>query len=119
MNNLNEVEIKHGLSFPEIYKEFYKRCESSIPKGMVGTDLFNNHKELNKWAKELLDEDNAENFLDNDDFVFMMHQGYMFWYFKANGKENPKVHFYCEGQITPKEICTLEYFITNYPNISE
>ena len=119
MNNLNEAEIKHGLSFPEIYKDFYKRCESSIPKRMVGTDLFNNHKELNKWAKELLEEDNAENFLNNDDFVFMMHQGYMFWYFKANGKENPKVHFYCEGQITPKEICTLEYFIANYPNISE
>ena len=51
MNNLNEAEIKHGLSFPEIYKDFYKRCEISIPKGMVGTDLFNNHKGLNKWAK--------------------------------------------------------------------
>lgn len=117
MNSLSEAEIAYGLSFPEIYKDFYKRCESSIPKEMVGTDLFNNYKELTKWAKELLEEDNAEDFLDNDDFVFMMHQGYMFWYFKANGEENPKVYFYFEGQVTPKEIGSLDYFIKNYPNL--
>ena len=73
MNSLYELEITNGLSFPKIYKDFYKLWESSNPKGMIGTDLFNKYKELNKWAKELLDEDDAENFLDNDDFVFMMH----------------------------------------------
>lgn len=117
MDSLEEIEIAKGFSFPKIYKDFYKHCESSIPKGMIGSDLFNTYKELNEWAIELLKEDNAENFLDNDDFVFMMHQGYMFWYFKANGKENPNVYLYYEGQLTPKEVCLLKDFIHNYPNI--
>ena len=117
MDSLEEIEIAKGFSFPEIYKDFYKRCEISIPKGMVGSDLFNTYKQLNEWANELLREDNAENFLDNDDFVFMMHQGYMFWYFKADAKENPNVYHYYEGQFTPKKLCSLKDFIHNYPNI--
>ena len=119
MNILNEIEITKGLKFPKIYSDFYKRCENSTPKGMVGSDLFNNYKELNNWAKELLNEDNVENFLSDNDFVFMMHQGYMFWYFKADGNENPNVYYYHEEQIIPKQICSLEYFIENYPKVPE
>lgn len=119
MNDLIQIERTQGLKFPKIYKEFYERCKKSIPNGMVGTDLYNNYKELKNWAVELLKEDNAENFLSNDDFVFMMHQGYMFWYFKANGNENPSVYFYQEMGLLPKKICSLEYFIENYPKIEE
>lgn len=117
MNDLIEIEKTKGLKFPKAYKDFYEKCEKSTPKGMVGSDLFNNYKELNEWAVELLNEDNAENFLTEDNFVFMMHQGYMFWYFKANGNENTDVYFYYEGSLTPKKVCSLEYFIENYPKV--
>jgi hypothetical protein len=117
MNDLIVIEEKQGLKFPKIYKAFYERCAKSIPNGMLGSDLYNDYKELNDWAKELLNEDNAENFLSEDDFVFMMHQGYMFWYFKANGNENPDVYFYHETELVSKKICSLEYFINNYPKI--
>ena len=117
MNDLIEIEKTHGLKFPNLYKDFYQQCEKSIPYGMTGSDLFNKYKELNDWAEELLKEDNAENFLSKNDFVFMMHQGYMFWYFKADGNENPDVYFYYEMALYPKKICSLEYFIKNYPKI--
>jgi len=117
MNDLIEIEKTKGLKFPNIYKDFYLKCEKSTPNGMRGTDLFNQYKELNNWAEELLREDNAENFLSEKDFVFLMHQGYMFWYFKADGNENPDVYFYHEQALYPKKICSLEYFIKNYPKV--
>ena len=73
--------------------------------------------ELKEWALELLDEDNAENFLTEKDFVFMMHQGYMFWYFKANGIENPNVYFYREMSLKPDQLTDLKTFLTEYPNV--
>lgn len=46
MDELDKLEKEQSLTFPEIYKEFYEKCKKSIPEGMVGTDLFNNRKEL-------------------------------------------------------------------------
>ena len=117
MEKLNELEKELNLSFPLIYKKFYLECEKSIPKAMIGTDLYHNNNELKEWALELLKEDNAENFLTEKDFVFMMHQGYMFWYFKANGTENPNAYFYREMSLKPDQLTDLKTFITEYPNV--
>ncbi|GAA3619799.1 hypothetical protein [Flavivirga jejuensis] len=62
----------------------------------------------------LLEEDNAKNFLANNDFVFMMHQGYMFWHFKADGNENPDVYFYQEQSLIPDKKTDLKSFLENY-----
>ncbi|WP_119790045.1 SMI1/KNR4 family protein [Flavobacterium anhuiense] len=115
METLDKIEKESNFIFPLIYKNFYEKCEISIPKGFVGTDLFNQYKELNSWALELINEDGAENFLTDTDFVFMMHQGYMFWYFNANGEINPYVYFYEEGMLCPKKIDFLDRFLVNYP----
>lgn len=66
------------------------------PVNLVGTDLFYRHPDLYESAIELLEEDEVKNFLQKDDFVFMMHQGYMFWYFKADGTPDPDIYFYYE-----------------------
>jgi hypothetical protein len=117
MENLNEIEKKLNLTFPLIYKEFYLKCQKSVPKNMVGIDLYHDKYELKKWALELLEEDNAENFLTDKDIVFMMHQGYMFWYFKADGTENPNVYFYREMSLKPDLLTDLKTFLTDYPNV--
>ncbi|WP_064965755.1 SMI1/KNR4 family protein [Tenacibaculum ovolyticum] len=117
MDELNKLEKEQNLILPAIYKEFYKRCEESIPKGMVGTDLLNKRKELKEWAFELLKEDNVNNFLTDNDYVFMIHQGYMFWYFKADGNENPDVYFYYEGSLQPSKKTDFKNFIELYPKI--
>ena len=117
MNELKDFEIKNKLILPEIYKTFYTECEKKIPKKYVGSDIFNTHKELKKWAIELLNEDDTENFLELDDFVFLMHQGYMFWYFKADGTEDPIVYFYMEKKLKPKKVSTLKSFLEIYPQM--
>ena len=101
MDKLSRIEQENKISLPEIYKGFQRLCSFSIPTKLIGTDLRNTHPELNQWATELLDEDGVENFLDDNDFVFMMHQGYVFWYFKADGNPDPIVHGYHENKLKP------------------
>ncbi|WP_428229199.1 hypothetical protein [Flavobacterium sp.] len=117
MKELDRFESVNHLIFPLTYKKFYEQCEISLPQVFVGTDLFNRYKELKIWALELIKEDKCDNFLTQTDFVFMMHQGYMFWYFNANGETDPDVYFYEERMMNPRKISSLNYFLLNYPKI--
>jgi len=96
MNSLSKYEQENGLVFPAVYRNFFERCSSSVPAKLVGTDLVNAYPELKKWAVELLHENGTKNFFDEKDFVFMMHQGYMFWFFRVDGNSNPDVFGYSE-----------------------
>ncbi len=113
---LKLIEGNYDFSLPKQYKKFYLQCEKSIPKNLIGTDLVNKYKELNKWANELLKEDNAEFEIEKEDFVFMMHQGYIFWFFKVNGNENPMVYEYFEGALKADKKLLLEDFLKEYIN---
>lgn len=115
-NILKELEIKENLNFPDIYKTFYESCLKKTPTKMIGSDLVGEEYELLKWAIQLLEENQIDNFLEANDFVFMMHQGYMFWYFKADGTPNPDVFYYREGKSKPEREFPLSEFIRQYPN---
>ena len=115
MDKLSKIENKHHILLPEVYRDFYHLCDLSIPANLVGTDLCNNNRfDLNEGAVELLAEDEIDNFLESDDFVFMMHQGYMFWYFKANGDPDPTVYGYYEGKLRPDNFGCFSDFIKEY-----
>lgn len=111
INELEALEKELGIKFPLVYKEFYKKSKTFHPKKLVGTDLFSNNNTLKEEALELLKEDNAKNFLTDKDFVFMMHQGYMFWYFRADGNENPNVYYYIEQSLVPDKKEDLKSFL--------
>jgi hypothetical protein len=115
MDKLTKIENERRISFPEVYRRFYDLCAFSIPANLVGTDLWNNASyDLNEEALELLEGSDRENFLERDDFVFMMHQGYIFWYFKANGDPDPIVYGYHEGKLRPDNLGHLSEFIKEY-----
>jgi hypothetical protein len=116
MGKLSRLEKEYNISLPDVYKDFYDLCSISIPVNLVGTDLLNNYSysDLRNGADELLEEDGVDNFLKSDDFVFMMHQGYMFWYFKANGDSDPLVHGYYEGKLKPDTFGRFSDFIKGY-----
>jgi hypothetical protein len=114
MDKLLNIETQKNIILPSIYKVFYIRCATSIPDKLIGTDLVNHSNELNEWAKEVLSENKVKNFLNDDDFVFMMHQGYMFWYFKANGDQNPIVYAYRENNIFPEKRERFSEFIKQF-----
>ena len=114
MDKLSQIEKEDKILLPQIYKDFYRRCSRSIPENLVGTDLRNHYPDMNIGAIELLEEDGAEIFLESDDFVFMMHQGYIFWYFKANGDPDPDVFGYYQGKIKPDNLGRLSEFLKRY-----
>jgi hypothetical protein len=111
---LSAIEKQKGIKFPEIYKNFFEDCSFSIPSKLIGTDLLNNNPDLNKFAYELLNEDKVDFILAKDDVVFMMHQGYMFWYFKADGNPDPTVYGYYERKLTPDNHGYLSDFIKEF-----
>lgn len=114
MANILKLEKERQIILPEVYKDFYNLCSYSIPNNLIGTDLLNHYSELNEWAADLLEEDGIEIFLEADDLVFMMHQGYMFWYFKADGNPDPIVHGYYEGKLKPENFGRFSDFIKEY-----
>jgi hypothetical protein len=116
LNELKKIENNYNFNLPKVYKQFYLKCGKSIPTNLIGTDLVNEYKGLNEWANELLEEDKSEFKIEKDDFVFMMHQGYLFWFFKVNGKENPMVYGYYEGSLKPDKKSPLNEFLKEYMN---
>jgi hypothetical protein len=114
MSSILEIERERNIKLPEAYKDFYDDCFYSIPPKLIGTDLLNDRPLLNGWATELLEEDRVENFLAPDDFAFMMHQGYMFWHFKADGNEYPVVYEYYEGRLKPDNLGLFSKFVKGF-----
>jgi hypothetical protein len=114
MNALSEIEKLKDIRLPEIYRNFFNHCFYSIPEKLVGTDLLNIYPDLNKFALELLNDDGIDIFLEKDDIVFMMHQGYMFWYFKANGNPDPIVYGYHESKLVPEDLGNFSNFIKDF-----
>jgi len=114
MEYLLRLEKENNISLPEAYKVFYRNCKSHIPEKLVGTDLLNNVPDLYIAAIDLLEENGVDNFLKEDDLVFMMHQGYMFWYFNANGDTDPIVYGYREGNLMPDKLEKFSDFIKEF-----
>ena len=85
-----------------------------MPESLIGTNLSDGKNDFYSAALELLNENDIDNFLTEDDFIFMMHQGYIFWYFKADGNPNPIVHGYQEGKDKPDELGTFSNFISEF-----
>ena len=116
MNKLSRIEDKYHVLLPMLYRDFYDLCSISIPVTLVGTDLLNNYSYsyFKEGAARLLEDDGVDNVLESNDFVFMMHQGYIFWYFKANGDSDPIVYSYYEGKLKPDKLGLFSNFIKEF-----
>lgn len=65
---------------------------------MLGSSFFYNDLIDNqKYAQELLEEDHFPIPLPPDAFVFFMHQGYQFSFFRESDGDDPPVYYYLEG----------------------
>jgi hypothetical protein len=70
----------------------------SAGKFLQGSDCFFQHLlSLQEWAVELLNENNFPKKLPEDAFVFYMHQGYQFSFFRLSEGDDPPTYSYCEG----------------------
>lgn len=101
---INEIERFYSLDLPASYRQWLLKYGRE-PKGQfVGSDChYPVLLKLREWAEELLRDCSKPFVLGKEDFVFLMHQGYQFFYFKADGKlDDPPVYYYFEGWDEPK-----------------
>lgn len=97
--SIDRLEKHLGLPIPAAYRAYLEIAGSSPPTELIGSDchgsyLFN----LREWAIELLSESAGSLILPDDAIVFLMHQGYQFFYIRADGKTaDPPVFYYFEG----------------------
>ena len=92
------LEAEYGLTLPRAYREFLASMGKSAGEFLCGTDfLYADLPPLLENAYDLLSEDEAPLALDIDDFVFAMHQGYTFLFFRCGSSDDPPVFRYEEN----------------------
>ncbi len=92
------LEERLGVNFPYAYKFFLGMMGHSADHFFLGSDFtYNELEQLQDWAKELLGESDEYPNFPADAFVFIMHQGYQFFFFYLNESDNPTVYGYLEG----------------------
>jgi SMI1-KNR4 cell-wall len=102
---VHDLERQLGRTVPAAYQEFLRWMGHGAGNFMIGTDLFypwiprigEDPWALTLGARELLDENAFPEPLPGDAFVFSMHQGYTFQFFRLSAGDDPPVYWYSEG----------------------
>ena len=80
------------------YQEFLLSMGRSAGQFLRGSDCFLNHiPQLQEWAVELLQENNFAESLPEDAFIFLMHQGYQFSFFRVSEGADPRLTHTAKG----------------------
>ncbi len=92
-----------GTRFPKVYYDFLEKMGRSAGKLFLGSDAFYpTIVNLRCWAIEILQESSNGVQLPNDAVVFLMHQGYVLFFFRTSDGEDPPVYRIIEGDKVPQ-----------------
>ncbi len=102
-----QVEKSTGGVLPAAYKAYLLVAGREPPTAWVGSECtIRDLPRLFGWADHLLSK-NHQPPLPKHAFVFVMHQGYQFKYFIADGSsDDPPVYYYLGGE--PKTVQQFE-----------
>jgi hypothetical protein len=93
------LEQQLHLSLPTAYKEFLLTMGKGSADFLVGSEfLYQDLPGLQEVAREMLVEDAFPQAFPEDGFVFFMHQGYQFNFFRTSEEANPPIYRYYEGK---------------------
>jgi hypothetical protein len=91
-SEVETLERNLNASLPDDYKLFLRTCGHGVDDFMKGSDFkYGELSDLQEAAHELIDESNATT-IPVGSFVFLMHQGYQFYFLNETG-----VYYYMEG----------------------
>lgn len=98
------LERHLGLPLPAAYRAYLLIAGAYPAPGLVGSDCHGQYLyQLRGWADELLEESGSPFLLPADAVVFLMHQGYQFFYFRVDGiADDPGVFYYFENWPSPE-----------------
>lgn len=98
--SIERLEEHLGLPIPAAYRDYLAIAGASPPPKLVGSDCHADYLfKLHDWAIELLNESGDPFSLPDDAIVFLMHQGYQFFYVHADGDaDDPPVYYYFENR---------------------
>lgn len=110
------LESRLQLFLPDAYKEFLlwggKWARGFLEGSSCGSYcFFEDLLDIQEIAVELLEDNQFAESLPPDAFVFFMHQGYFFRFFKTSEGNNPPIYSYLDGQ-------ALLTFKNEYPSYS-
>ena len=104
---INQILGIYGY-LPKAYIEFIKTMGNGTGDRFLSgyscfsKEIFN----LKDWAMEILYENDDTELLNKSDYVFMMMQGIVFWYFDLNDGDDPPVYEYDEyGSVNGQRGC--------------
>jgi hypothetical protein len=111
MREIIELEQQLGVKLPIAYQEFLRIMGKGAGQFLRGSDCFYDQLlDLQQAAGELLAENHFLGKIPDDAFVFFMHQGYQFSFFRLSEGDNPPTYFYCEGEQHQSFIKTHERY---------
>ncbi|MEQ9668818.1 SMI1/KNR4 family protein [Coleofasciculus sp. G2-EDA-02] len=93
------LEQQLKVSLPAAYREFLLWMGHSTGELFAGSQW--NYKKiirLQTGAKEILERNSFPEPLPDDAFIFWMHQGYQFMFFRLSEGDDPPVYYYHEGR---------------------
>lgn len=98
---IHRAEQLSGLRFPAVYRDFLRTCGKSAGRFFKGSHVAAETPErlleFRDWAEDLLKESSGGLALSSSQFVFLVHQGYEFTFFVADGDDDPAVFEFIEG----------------------
>ena len=114
IRDIEEVmEAQSIFYLPEIYKDFLLIVGKSSGGWFLGSDVSIRFlRGVKESFKEELEWNNAWDDNYKNIFIFMGHQGYVFYFFYTNKKEiDPIVYRYMEGVVKSCEIQLSEFLL--------
>jgi hypothetical protein len=101
---IEKLEEHFNIKLPDAYRDFLLTMGRGAGKLFEGSHFTYEHLfKLREWAEELMVEAKAEFDLPDDAFVFMMHQGYDFFFFQVSEGVDPPVDEFLEGKQVPTQ----------------
>lgn len=95
--DIKKIEQRTGFTLPEEYLEFLSTMGRGAGIFMLGSSVFLDEIfDLEEGAQEIMNDNNLPP-LPSNAFVFWMHQGYQFAFFKVNENSNLDIYFFSEG----------------------
>lgn len=106
-----QLEQQLGVKLPIAYQEFLRIMGKGAGQFLRGSDCFYDHlPDLQQAAGELLAENHFPQRIPDDAFVFFMHQGYQFSFFRLSEGDNPPTYSYCESEQDQSFVKTHERY---------